>query len=62
VIVEAQVGTNGQVKTVTILRGIPLLDDSALAAVRQWRYQPLLLNGEPTEFILTVTVTFNLTS
>ena len=32
----------------------------AVEAVRQWRYQPLLLNGEPTAFILTVTVAFNL--
>jgi protein TonB len=61
VIIEAQVDTHGQVKTATILRGVPLLDAAALDAVRQWRYQPLLLNGEPTEFILTVTVTFTLT-
>ena len=47
-------------KDVKVLRGHPLFDESALAAVRQWRYQPLLLNGEPTEFILTVTVMFNL--
>ncbi len=33
-----------------------------MAAVRQWRYQPLLLDGEPREFILTVTVVFNLTT
>ena len=62
VIVEALVGMNGQVKSATIVHGLPLLDDAALAAVRQWRYQPLLLNGEPTEFILNVTVTFSLTS
>ena len=31
-----------------------------MEAVKQWRYQPLLLNGEPTGFILTVTVNFNL--
>jgi protein TonB len=62
VIIEAHVGTNGAVKTATVIRGIPLLDEAALAAVRQWRYQPLLLNGEPTEFILTVTLVFNLLS
>jgi protein TonB len=61
VIIEAQVGTDGRVKTATVLRGIPLLDEQALAAVRQWRYQPLLLNGIPVDFILTVTVNFNLT-
>jgi len=60
VIIEAQVDVHGRVKTVTVLRGSPLLDEAALVAVRQWRYQPLLLNGVPTEFILTVTVAFNL--
>jgi len=60
VILEAEVDTRGHVKTVKVLRGHPLFDDSAMAAVKQWRYQPLLLNGEPTGFILTVTVNFNL--
>jgi protein TonB len=62
VIIEAQVDTRGHVKSATVLRGVTLLDEPALAAVRQWRYQPLLLNGEPTEFILTVTVMFSLVS
>jgi protein TonB len=62
VIIEAQVDVNGRVKTATVLRGVTLLDEAALAAVRQWVYKPLLLNGQPTEFILTVTVVFNLMS
>jgi protein TonB len=60
VILEAEVDTRGHVKTVKVHRGHPLFDDSAMEAVKQWRYQPLLLNGEPTGFILTVTVNFNL--
>ena len=60
VILEAQVDTRGHVKTVKVLRGSPLFDNAAVDAVKQWRYQPLLLNGEPTGFILTVTVAFNL--
>jgi protein TonB len=60
VIAEALVDTSGRVREVKILRGAPLFDDAAVAAVKQWRYQPLLLNGVPTEFILTVTVKFNL--
>jgi len=60
VILEAEVDTRGHVKTVKVLRGHPLFDDAAMEAVKQWRYQPLLLNGEPTGFILTVTVNFNL--
>jgi protein TonB len=60
VILEAEVDTRGQVKSVKVLRGHPLFDEAAIDAVKQWRYQPLLLNGEPTGFILTVTVNFNL--
>ncbi len=60
VILEALVDVHGYVKTVKVLRGHPLLDEPAVTAVKQWRYQPLLLNGEPTEFILTVTLKFTL--
>jgi protein TonB len=60
VILEALVDTHGAVREVKVLRGHPLFDEAALAAVRQWRYQPLLLNGQPTEFILSVTVSFRL--
>jgi hypothetical protein len=42
------------------LRSIPLLDRAAIAAVKQWRYSPLLLNGRPERFVLTVTVSFSL--
>ena len=60
VIIEAHVGTDGRVKDVTVLRGQPLFDEPAKAAVMQWRYQPLLLNGVAMEFVLTVTVKFAL--
>jgi protein TonB len=60
VVLEAEVDTRGQVRAVRLLRGHPVFDDAAIAAVSQWRYQPLLLNGEPTAFVLTVTVKFNL--
>ena len=60
IIMEAQVDTHGAVKSVNVLRGHPLFDEAAMTAVKQWRYRPLLLNGEPTEFILTVTIAFNL--
>jgi protein TonB len=61
IILEAQVDFRGIVKTASVLRGHPLFDDAAVEAVKQWRYKPLLLNGEATDFILTVTVAFNLT-
>ncbi|HET8644128.1 MAG TPA: energy transducer TonB [Vicinamibacteria bacterium] len=60
VILEAHVDTTGRVRQVKVLRGQPLFEEAAVEAVKQWRYMPLLLNGEPTEFLLTVTVQFNL--
>jgi periplasmic protein TonB len=60
IIMEALVDIHGVVKSVSVLRGHPLFDEPATAAVKQWRYRPLLLNGEPTEFIVTVTINFNL--
>jgi protein TonB len=59
-ILEAEVGPDGRVRGVKVLRGHPLFDESAMTAVRRWRYQPLLLNGVPTPFLVTVTVNFNL--
>ncbi|PYQ46701.1 MAG: hypothetical protein DMF78_25735 [Acidobacteria bacterium] len=62
IILEATVGTDGHVQSVTVLRGAPIFDEPAMAAVRQWVYRPLLLNGVPTPFMLTVTVKFTFTS
>ena len=59
VILEAVVDRQGRVESVTVLRSIPLLDAAVIAAVRQWRYSPLLLNGQPERFVLTVTVSFS---
>jgi protein TonB len=50
----------GRVEDVKVLRGHPLLDAAAMQAVREWRYEPLRLNGQPTPFVLTVTVSFRL--
>ncbi len=60
VILEATVDEAGAVTDVTVLRSIKVLDQAAIKAVRQWRYQPLVLNGVPAPFILVVTVTFSL--
>ena len=58
VILELTVGTDGTVTNARVLRSIPLLDAAALDAVRQWRYEPVLLNGAPVPVIMTATVTF----
>jgi len=60
VIIEATIGPDGAVKDAKVLRSIPLLDQAALDAVRQWVFTPTLLNGVPVPVIMTVTVQFTL--
>jgi protein TonB len=60
VILEAIIGPRGFVEDVRVLRSIPLLDQAALDAVRQWTYRPTLLNGVPVPIVMTVTVQFRL--
>ena len=60
VIIEATIGPNGAVQEAKVLRSIPLLDQAALDAVRQWQFTPTLLNGVPVPVIMTVTVNFTL--
>lgn len=61
VILEANVDREGHVVEVKVLRTANrLLDDAAITALRQWQYRPLILNGSPEPFVLTVVLTFNL--
>lgn len=60
VILEATINERGEVTNVTVLRSRKLLDQAAIDAVKQWRYTPLLLNGVPRAFILTVTLNFSI--
>jgi protein TonB len=59
VVLEAHVGLDGRVKEVRITQSHALFDEAALASVRSRLYEPLLLNGVPTEFLVTITVAFN---
>jgi protein TonB len=60
VIIEATIDREGRIAHARVLRSIPLLDQAALDAVRQWEYEPTLLNGVPVPVIVTVTVRFSL--
>ena len=60
VVIEATIDPSGRVGNACVLRSIPLLDQAALDAVRQWEYTPTLLNGVAVPVILTVTVSFTL--
>jgi protein TonB len=57
---HAIIGKDGTVRELTLESGHPLLVQAALDAVRQWRYQPTLLNGEPVEVDTTIDVIFSL--
>jgi len=54
------IGTDGRIRELRLVKGHPLLGSAALDAVRQWVYEPTLLNGEPVEVIAPITVTFRL--
>jgi TonB family protein len=58
VILEIVVGPDGAVRDAKVLRSLPPFDRAALDAVRQWRYEPTLLNGVPVPVIMTVTANF----
>jgi protein TonB len=60
VILEAVIDERGHVSETRVLRSIPLLDDAATAAVKQWVYSPTVLNGQPIPVVMTVTVQFRL--
>jgi protein TonB len=58
VTIEATIGTDGKVVDAYVVKSVPLLDQAALDAVRQWEYTPTLLNGKPVPITITVTVNF----
>jgi TonB family protein len=58
VTIEATIGPDGKVIDAKVVRSIPLLDQAALDAVRQWEYTPTLLNGVPVPVLVTVTINF----
>jgi TonB family protein len=60
VILDVVVGPEGRVDQVRVLRSIPMLDQSAVDAVKEWEFTPTLLNGTPVPVLMTVTVNFTL--
>jgi protein TonB len=60
VILQAVIGKDGSIQNLKAVSGHPMLIQSALDAVRQWKYKPYILNGEPVEVDTQVTVNFTL--
>ena len=57
---HAIISKDGKIQQLEVMSGHPLLQQAALDAVRQWRYQPTLLNGDPVEVDTTIDVIFSL--
>jgi len=62
VVLTAIISTSGEIENLQLISGHPMLVPEAIAAVRQWRYKPYLLNGQPVEVETTITVIFSLSS
>jgi protein TonB len=60
VILECLIDPRGRVSEIAVMRGVPLLEQAALDAVRQWVYTPTLMDGVPVPVLMTVTVRFDL--
>jgi protein TonB len=60
VVLMAVIGKDGTVRDVRVESGLPVLAQAAIEAVKQWRYRPYLLNGEPVEVDSQITINFNL--
>jgi protein TonB len=60
VVLDAVIDVTGRVTDVRVTHSVALLDQAAVDAVRQWRFTPTLLNGEPVSILLAVTVRFRL--
>lgn len=60
VILEAVIAADGTIENLRVVSGHPMLVSAAVQAVKQWRYKPYLLNGNPVEVDTTVQVNFNL--
>lgn len=60
VMLEAETDIHGKIKNIKILKSVPLLDQAAIDAVKQWVYEPFIIDGKPKGVIFTVTVKFSL--
>jgi protein TonB len=59
VVIETSIEKDGSIKDSKVVSGPPMLRQAALDALRQWKYQPGTLNGEPVPVEITVTIQFH---
>jgi protein TonB len=58
VMLQAVIGKDGRIENLQLISGHPMLSPAAIESVRQWRYRPYTLNGEPVEVETAITVNF----
>jgi len=56
------IGIDGSVKDVRVENGLPILAQAAIDAVKQWRYKPYMIDGEPVEVDSRITINFKLSA
>jgi protein TonB len=59
VVLNATIGKDGSVTEVKLVRGKQVFVDSAMSAVRQWKYKPAYLNGDPISASIEIDLDFN---
>src|SRR5215472_3048791 len=62
VVLQALIGKDGNIQNLHVVSGHPMLTNAALEAVKEWKYKPYFLNGEPVEVETTINVNFTLQS
>jgi len=60
VVLQAAIGKDGNIQNLRLVSGHPMLAPAAIEAVKQWKYRPYFLNGEPVEVDTQITVNFTL--
>jgi protein TonB len=60
VVMKAEIDKEGNVEALSVISGDPMLAPAALEAVKQWKYKPYLLNGQPVKVETQVVVNFTL--
>jgi len=60
VLLQAEISKEGTIENLRLISGHPMLAPAAIEAVKQWRYKPYILNGEPVEVETQITVNFTL--
>ncbi len=60
VLLQAEISKDGSIQNLRLISGHPMLAPAAIEAVKQWKYKPYFLNGEPVEVETQITVNFSL--